>query len=429
MAISTQELRSLVEPARVHRRVYTDPAVFDIEIERLFGAAWNYVGHISQVPAQGDYLCGTVARQPVVMVRHAGNDIRVLHNRCAHRGAQVVPDGAGNAELFRCCYHGWTYRTDGTLHHIPRPEGYRGTTVQARDAGLAMKPLRSANYRGFVFANLAADGSDLEVFLGDGRRALDNMVDRSPGGELRIAGGCFRTLHRNNWKIYLENLHDGLHPGVVHQSSIAASRAAAKASSGDEIPLPIRLVMANAQSYEQMAQLEVACYPNDHSDMRGFRDPRSDDAVSTEYASALVEARGEAESEAILAQNLHNACFYPNLSVHPGFMQLRVLHPVAVDRTQVDIWRFELTGAPAAFNRRTIIYANTVHSPSSLIKPDDLEAYHRVQLGLESQGEEWVTHERGLDADQPDTAVGPATSEHYIRNQYRAWLGYMTAAA
>jgi len=37
-------IASLIEPGRVSRRVYTDPEVFELEMERLYGRAWLYIG-------------------------------------------------------------------------------------------------------------------------------------------------------------------------------------------------------------------------------------------------------------------------------------------------------------------------------------------------------------------------------------------------
>ena len=50
------KLAQLIEPGRVHRSVYTDPGIFDLEMERIFGRAWIFVGHESQIPNEGDYI-------------------------------------------------------------------------------------------------------------------------------------------------------------------------------------------------------------------------------------------------------------------------------------------------------------------------------------------------------------------------------------
>src|SRR6185437_4023339 len=143
---------------------------------------------------------------PLVVVRREDGGISVLHNRCGHRGAMVVADASGCVDRFRCPYHAWTFRTDGSLQSVPLMDGYAGTAFDRADPALGMPPVaRVDSYRGFIFASLAPDGPPLDEFLGATRDAIDNMIGRAPAGRIEIAGGCFRVRQRNNWKIYLEN--------------------------------------------------------------------------------------------------------------------------------------------------------------------------------------------------------------------------------
>ena len=96
-------LRALVRANAVHRDVYVDPEIFELEMERLWARTWIYVGHASQAPNPGDYITCTIANEPVLMVRQDDNSIRVLRNRCAHKGAKVVSGWSGNTgRFFRC---------------------------------------------------------------------------------------------------------------------------------------------------------------------------------------------------------------------------------------------------------------------------------------------------------------------------------------
>ena len=94
-------IEGLVQAHRVHRRVYTDKDIFGLEMERVWGRAWIYVGHESQVERPGDYITTTIGTQPVIMVRDHQGGIQVLHNRCAHKGAKVATRACGHASVLR----------------------------------------------------------------------------------------------------------------------------------------------------------------------------------------------------------------------------------------------------------------------------------------------------------------------------------------
>ena len=125
-----------------------------------------------------------------------------------------------------------------------------------------------------------------------------------------------------------------------------------------------------------------------------------------------------------------NTNIYPNLSFMSGFAQLRVVHPIAVNRTVVHTYNFRLKGAPERMFRNTISFANTVNGTGSLVLTDDLEIYNRIGMGLSSEGAEWIEIGRGLQSDVADAHGGRrgknSTSEIYIRNMLDAWLRYMT---
>ncbi len=219
------DISRLVQAQRVHRSVYTDAAIFALEMQRIFARAWVYVGHDSQVPNAGDYITTLIGDQSVIMLRAPDFKLHVLYNRCAHKGARVLPtdavgSGCGNTGKFlRCCYHGWTYRCDGSLLSVPLRSGYQHTGFDASHADFSMRKLaRVESYRGFVFACQTSDGPDLKTFLGGIATSVDNFCDRAPHGTVRVAGGVQRVIQRNNWKIFFENLHDTLHPMLVHES-------------------------------------------------------------------------------------------------------------------------------------------------------------------------------------------------------------------
>jgi phenylpropionate dioxygenase-like ring-hydroxylating dioxygenase large terminal subunit len=431
-------LRTLVQPARVHRSLYTDPRIFDLEMERIFGRAWIYVGHESQIPQPGDYLTTRIGRVPLVLTRHSDGTVRLLHNQCAHRGAQVVATESGHATEFRCCYHGWTYGTDGRLKSAPLLKNYPGD-FDPKDPRLAMiRVPRVTSYRGFVFGSLAADGPTLTDFLGYMTSSFDDMVDRAPGGEITVDGGSFRHAYNANWKLYLENLCDAAHPLFVHQSSIEAAKLQPDMQDPDSASeIGIRQMRQNGASYAFWeSQVGIWSYPNGHSFLGDYHDDEKlvaalADPTFDAYIKALAASQGAARAQEIIAVRRWNSNVYPNLSFMSQFQQLRVVHPIAVDRTIVHTYNFRLKGAPNEMFERTIALANVANGNGSLVLTDDLETYGRIGLGLRSAGAEWLQIGRGFTTDRRDDHGGlrgeNSTSEIYIRNMFAAWLGYMTA--
>jgi len=219
-------IRDLVRDDAVHRDVYTSAELFDLEMERLWQSAWTYIGHESQVPNAGDFYTACIARQPLLMIRGAEGTVRVLHNRCAHKGTRIVGANSGNCgRLLRCPYHGWTYALDGSLRTVPVKSGYAGTRFSQSEAANGLTPVEStAVYRGFVFARLSRGGASFEEYFGDSLSSIDNLADRSPLGRLEVTGGALRYMHNSNWKMFVENLNDTMHPMVAHESSAGTAR-------------------------------------------------------------------------------------------------------------------------------------------------------------------------------------------------------------
>ena len=126
--MTNDELAKLFRPGSVHKRLYTDEEIFDLEMSRIYGQAWIYVGHESQVPKPGDYHSTRIGDQDVVMVRGSEGEVNVLYNRCPHKGAKLVAEGDGCAgKFFRCPYHAWTFKLDGSHISMPLRGGLEGT--------------------------------------------------------------------------------------------------------------------------------------------------------------------------------------------------------------------------------------------------------------------------------------------------------------
>lgn len=425
-------VRELVRPDRIHRDVYLDPEVFELEMTHLWRNAWIYVGHDSQVPRPGDFYSTQIGRDPVILVRGSDSEVRVLPNRCSHKGTKLVSAAHGQCQggLLRCPYHGWTYRLDGTLRTVPLRGGY-DESVQS-EALRGLPELNSHNYRGFVFVRLAHEGMGFREFFGDSLSSIDNMVDRSPEGRLEVAGSPLRYLHDCNWKMYVENLNDAMHPMVAHESSAGTAKRLWTAS-GSPVPKPMVIEQFTpfVNDYEFFEKMGVRVYANGHSYTGVNFSIHSSYSSVGEYERRMNAAYGEERARAILGEARHNTVYYPSLTIKGAIQTIRVARPIAVDMTVIESWTFRLVGAPEELLARTATYSRLINSPTSMVGHDDLHCYRAIQEGLASASSEWVSLHRNYTAAEGERICGTfgATNEAPMRGQYRAWLDLMTRDA
>jgi benzoate/toluate 1,2-dioxygenase subunit alpha len=427
-------IEALVRKDGVHRDVYLDREIFELEMERLWSNTWIYVGHDSQVPTAGDYYATDIAGKPVLLVRGEDGEVRVLMNRCAHKGARLVGDTCGNTgRFFRCPYHAWAYNLDGSIRAIPLKNGYDGTDFAQCEANRGMVAVRAVeNYRGFVFARLADSGPGFREYFGDSLSSIDNMVDRSPEGRLEVAGGVLRYMHDCNWKMFVENLNDTMHPMVAHESSAGTAKRLWQGRPEDEPkPMAIEQFVPFVSSYEFFDRMGVRVFDNGHGYTGVHESLHSHYSPVPGYDEAMKGAYGEERAQAILGNVRHNTVYYPSLTIKGAIQAIRVARPIAADRTLVESWTFRLVGAPEELLRRTMMYSRLINSPMSVVGHDDLHCYRAIQQGLAADGNEWVSLHRGFDPAEVGAAdrTVNGTSEVSMRNQFRAWKRYMTANA
>jgi phenylpropionate dioxygenase-like ring-hydroxylating dioxygenase large terminal subunit len=421
-------LERLIEQDRVHRDVYTDPEVFQLEMERLWSRTWIYVGHASQVPNPGDFITLDIAAKPVLMVRQPDGTIRLLMNRCAHKGTKVVSDLAGNAgKTFRCPYHAWTYRTDGSLINIPLKEGYEGTTLKHEGLGLPVVK-NVETYRGFVFARLSEHGIGFRDYFGESLSSIDNLADRSPQGELELTGGCLRFLHNCNWKMFVENLNDTMHPMIAHASSAGIAKKLWEGQPADRPkPMAIEQIAPFASDYKFFDDMGVRVYAHGHSFSGVNFSIHSSYSSVPEYEAAMKKAYGEERARKILGTVRHNTVYYPSLTIKGAIQSIRVARPLAADKTLLESYTFRLKGAPDALLERTVTYNRLINSPMSVVGHDDLHCYRAIQEGLAAEGSDWVNLHRDFKDSEVDAAelTANGTSDVSMRNQFRAWREFM----
>lgn len=436
---------ALVQPDQVHRDVYLREDVFALEMERLWARAWLFVGHDSQVPQAGDAWATTLAGQPVMMLRGHDGAVRVLHNRCAHKGAPLRPEGASHAgQTLRCPYHAWSYRLDGTLLAAPQKDGLAGTAFESSPAAQGLTPYGEvAVHRGFVFARARQDGPGFEASMGELLAALDLLADRSPQGRLTVAGGVLRTAFEANWKIYLENINDAFHPISAHASVTASADSVWRGTQESDNPstqtpatppLAMRQLLPFGSGYDFFKAMGARVLPHGHSLLGTHHSIHTGYADLGAYGEALRRSHGEARTAQVLAFAPQNVVFYPSMALKGAPPVMRVLRPLSAGRTVLEAWAFQPEGAPPEVLRSALLYNRQVFSPMSMVAHDDLHLFEGQQRSLAAHGSPWVSLHRGA-VRGPDGGLQEVLprdvdglDEALLRNQYRAWAEGMADA-
>jgi phenylpropionate dioxygenase-like ring-hydroxylating dioxygenase large terminal subunit len=422
---------TLLRPDAVHRSVYTDPQLFELEMTRIFGRAWLYLAHDSELKAPGDYVVRHMGTQSVILTRDKDGTVKAIHNRCSHRGATLCAFRKGSAPHgHQCPYHGWMFDPDGSLRFIPWHQGYEGQ-LERGEMGIAQVRLES--YRGFIFGNLAgAAAPPLRGFLGHMRTTIDDLVDRSPTGEVECGPYVLRHYYRANWKMTFENLNDTIHPGFAHAASVVSAKSVAQTLERREDLAPtLGMMLANGKPVQFFQDLDMITVRGGHSYIGGHMGADYSPDTQDAYTRALIDHHGTVRAKEVLRVDRHLMLLYPSSFWHARYQTVRIIRPVRHDLTEMIGYVFRLVGAPDETYVNAVEYCTGANSAASPVISDDLEIYERCLLGNAQGPREWIPYSRGAHEDRERTNAltrTPATSEAYIRNQFAAWGEYMGRA-
>jgi phenylpropionate dioxygenase-like ring-hydroxylating dioxygenase large terminal subunit len=422
------DVGSLVRPDRVHRTLYTEPAIFAEEMVKVFGGrSWMYLAHESQLPEPNSFLSIRMGLRPVLVTRDRAGAVHAVFNRCTHRAATLCREQSGVAKSFQCPYHGWTFRNTGELVGTPWPQGY-GPNFDKAEFGL--HKVRVESYRGFIFGTLNESAPAVTDWLGPASSWLDYWIDRAPEGEVIVRSAAHRMGYRGNWKLAYDNAGDGYHPAFSHRSLL--QMASRMGESKD---------MSYFGKSPDAGPMRTYMLGNGHSVI----DQRPNyDGPGSFWANQRPQPGREKLEEHIRAEygadtdRLLDLCVGSqiNLSIFPNLLvignQIQVVEPLAVDSTQLTWHATSIGGVPPEINT---IRMRTQEDFPAFGEPDDQANFEEVQRGLAAPEAEWVFMHRGLDV--PDwQEVGPdgvvssaATDELHMRQYYATWLDLMREGA
>jgi phenylpropionate dioxygenase-like ring-hydroxylating dioxygenase large terminal subunit len=190
---------------------YLDTTRFGREM-RLLRAMPSVFLPSAAIPDPGDHAERTAFGVPLFAVRGRDRRARVFRNACRHRGFALV-EGAGCAHALVCRYHGWTYRLDGSLAHVPHQEAFPDLDVPAR----GLVEVNSHEVDGLIVIE-ALDSAleprdDALAWLTDGTPWRDKLL---PAQRLVYVDS---TVRRMNWKVLVEQFLEGYHIRSTHKDT------------------------------------------------------------------------------------------------------------------------------------------------------------------------------------------------------------------
>src|SRR5437763_17168643 len=113
---NTRPAVALSEAMTLPQCYYTDPDLFQREMQAIHFDMWLCAGRTNQIPNAGDYFVRQIAHAGIIIVRDEQGGIRAFHNVCRHRGPLLWKQESGTfGGRIQCGYHGWTYKLDGAL--------------------------------------------------------------------------------------------------------------------------------------------------------------------------------------------------------------------------------------------------------------------------------------------------------------------------
>jgi len=199
---------------RVPAAHYTDPARFQLEIERVWKRMPLVLALSAELDGAGAYKAIVAAGVPVLITRGSDGEVRAFVNSCAHRGAQIVTDESGRARRIVCPYHAWTYDENGALVGILSQSEFG--EVDRSCHGLVRLPV--AERAGLVWVVLDPRAPlDIDAFL----CGYGELLAEFGFGHWHVVAR--RSVAGPNWKIAYDGYLDFYHLPILHKNTIGAA--------------------------------------------------------------------------------------------------------------------------------------------------------------------------------------------------------------
>ncbi len=375
---------------RVHRSVYTDPELFDLEQKYLFERTWIWLALESQVAQPNDFITTWIGRYPVLVSRDAAGRIGAFLNTCRHKGAVVCRSESGNRKVHVCPYHGWCYGSDGKNVGIKnRNEGAYSEAFERDDHGLVPLP-RLASYKGLVFGSLCREVPPLEDYLGEMKFLLDCAMEQGPRGMEFVPGRAIFT-YRGNWKLQWENGIDFYHLTSTHASFMEVMARRTGGELGNQ--------QARQFDWARRLSQQGGMFAFAHGHAAIWLDQA--EAEKRPIYPALPEIRervGPMIADWML--KVRNVAVFPNMQVSDSTsLNIRQFRPLAADRTELRYYCLAPIGEDPARRAWRLRQFEDFFMASGLATSDDATVYELCQEGAAARDAGWLQgYARGMTA-------------------------------
>jgi salicylate 5-hydroxylase large subunit len=394
--------------SRVPSAVYTDRAIYERELERIFyGPHWSYVGLAVEVPEPGCFKRTAIGERSVIMIRNRKGEINVLENRCAHRAMRFCQERSGQVKTLVCPYHQWNYNYDGKLLGVPFRNGVNGNGGMPEDFALedrGLNRLEVAVRNGVVFACFDHEVESLEDYIGP---EILEMVDRTFDGRELVLHGYSRQRIPGNWKLMMENIKDPYHPGLLHTWFVTFGLWRADNEAQLRLDARGRHAAMISRRSDKVTQNVAEGVTSFRKNM-ALHDPSLLDIVHEPWWGQATVCMTTVFPNVIFQQQVNS-------------LSTRQIIPVGPDKFDFVWTHFGFADDDAEMTERRLRQAN-LFGPAGYVSADDGEVIEFSQEGFEQDAGFTTLCELG------GTDVGPTehmVTETLIRGMYRYWREVM----